>query len=459
MLREKYLPAIRDEREENIKAKVSGKQVAVLCDETTDKRGSCVFVILFKIIEASDSIETIVADVHTLQTADAKNCTRAILDTLKKFDVSFDNVLALASDSARYMVKCFDTLKNIMADHVVVVQCWAHKLNLIMNVLGKQLPELQNATSKVKLAFLNTRKRKHLYKQFLDEKYPGMNTPLFPIPVLTRWSSWYESVAYIADYFLDIIEFMRMDEIASVSNSGIEFLTQATKDHIQIVKIQAVFVKETGRELVDLVRLLEGSTYPFSHVVHGKLRKLEHTLQLAEAGSFGESTKANLMTCEKDVLKAQVTSVLVTASSHASTKLLSLKSNDPAHNFYKELSVFDPAEIIQTNISPQLGKRLKNIFLLSHLDENLLLQGYTELQFAVKKHVHEEDSANIVSILMGLSLNHPEFSKGVLKSIWLPCANADSERFFSKYNTVLSDRRHGLTQENLQLLSEMCFEA
>ncbi|XP_063216748.1 uncharacterized protein LOC134542793 [Bacillus rossius redtenbacheri] len=459
-LREKHLPRLNMEREENIKEKVKGKHLAVCCDETTDKQGRCVFVIIFKIIEASHQVEIVVGDVHILETADAKSCSRAILDSLNKYNISYDSVLALVSDSARYMGKCFDTLTNLMSDNVVVIQCWAHKLNLILNVLGKHLPELQNATSKIKSAFLNTRKRKHLFRQFLDDKYEAGRVPLFPMPVLTRWSSWYESVAYVSDYIEAIVEFMKSDDIASVSNVGVQYLASLSQEQVLNVKVQAAFIKETAKGIVDLTKLLEGSSYPCSNILCGNLRKVEQVLQLAEAGNFGEETSLALQSCGRDVAKAQVKSALVKAASHGYTKLLALISSDPASHLYSELSVFDPAQILITEVTKDLGKKLKKMALFKDCDESQLLQGYKELQFLVKKQLGDKSDASLdlIAILLSLSVNHPEFSKGALKSVWLPCANADCERFFSKYSSVLSDQRQRLNAENVAILSEIYFE-
>ncbi|KAJ8889830.1 hypothetical protein PR048_009334 [Dryococelus australis] len=111
VLKEKHFPTVKQERENALREKVRGKQVAVL--KVAEN-----FVLLFKITDSTDKIDIFVGDVHALETANTKNCSRAILDTL-------NNVLVLVSDSAKYMVKCFDSLKNITADHVLVIQSWA----------------------------------------------------------------------------------------------------------------------------------------------------------------------------------------------------------------------------------------------------------------------------------------------------------------------------------------------
>lgn len=63
-LREKYLSKMKDEREAELKTKLHGKLLAIYCDETTDKRGKCIFVILLKIIQAGDAVDIVVGDVQ-----------------------------------------------------------------------------------------------------------------------------------------------------------------------------------------------------------------------------------------------------------------------------------------------------------------------------------------------------------------------------------------------------------
>ncbi|KAJ8883386.1 hypothetical protein PR048_015229 [Dryococelus australis] len=109
------------EREDLVREKVEHKQLAVLCGKTYSKR-HCIFVVLIKIIESSDKTSIVVGNVHTLETVNAKNCSRPVLDSLKKYNIDFENKVAVVADSASFMGKCFDTLKDIMADHVLV-QC------------------------------------------------------------------------------------------------------------------------------------------------------------------------------------------------------------------------------------------------------------------------------------------------------------------------------------------------
>ncbi|KAJ8875771.1 hypothetical protein PR048_023670, partial [Dryococelus australis] len=150
ILREKYVPLLKEDRAAGIKQDVCGNSVCILVDETKDRRGKCVFVILFRLLEPTDSQKIFVAGVHFLEQANARLCARAVLDSMKEL---------------------------VLGDQILHFLCWAHKLNIVGSIYPKVLTELNTAISKVKSAFFNTRKRK-----FLMEKYPNEEKDVVDLP-------------------------------------------------------------------------------------------------------------------------------------------------------------------------------------------------------------------------------------------------------------------------------------
>ena len=106
-----------------------------------------------------------------LSNANAIECGRAVMDVIMKLEISLTNVSCIVTDSAAYMKKCVDSLKVLFGESLVYIQCWAHKLNLVSNIFQIDLKELNECILQVKSAFLNTRKRKHEYLAFLQQKY------------------------------------------------------------------------------------------------------------------------------------------------------------------------------------------------------------------------------------------------------------------------------------------------
>ncbi|KAJ8888558.1 hypothetical protein PR048_008049 [Dryococelus australis] len=179
--RTSYLQALRMKEEETVKANVKDQNIVVLCDETTKTKRECVIVILFKIVFGNSDPKLVVASVKLLNSANATVCSRAVVETLTKYDIKYDNVCGLFSDFARYMKKC-------------VIERF-------------ELTTLNECVVKAKMAFLNTRKKKHHYRKFL--KKTSLKPKLFPSPLLTHWNAWFKSVEHLDEYLNIIAEFFK----------------------------------------------------------------------------------------------------------------------------------------------------------------------------------------------------------------------------------------------------------
>ncbi|KAJ8889256.1 hypothetical protein PR048_008754 [Dryococelus australis] len=94
--------------------------------------------------------------------------------------ISMDHQLAVIFTKPLHKPRFF--IPNITTVHT---WCWAHKLNLVGNVWALKLTDLNNCVVQTKHLFLNTLTRKHVYIQFLTEKYNNetKKPKYFPIPV------------------------------------------------------------------------------------------------------------------------------------------------------------------------------------------------------------------------------------------------------------------------------------
>ena len=118
MMRKTYIPQVREE-EAFLKQKVKDQQISILCDETTDRKRQCVFLVLIKILECSDSSKLYVGGVKILSNANATECGRAIMDVVNKLEISLTNVTCIITDSAACMKKCVDSLKVLFGESLV----------------------------------------------------------------------------------------------------------------------------------------------------------------------------------------------------------------------------------------------------------------------------------------------------------------------------------------------------
>ncbi|KAJ8890546.1 hypothetical protein PR048_010055 [Dryococelus australis] len=179
-LRDAYVPRIKEAAEEQWKESTAGQDVAVLCDETADKQGQCIFVVLFKTLQATDQQTLLVAGVQVLENSNANECLQAILEILSKYEIDHTRVTAIVLDSARYTTKCVNSVQVVLSS---------------------------------------------------EEK----RLVLFPSPILTRWNSSFESVEYVNEYLEDLVAYLKLLNVESTV--ALQHFKRLSKEELAIIHI------------------------------------------------------------------------------------------------------------------------------------------------------------------------------------------------------------------------------
>ncbi|KAJ8893981.1 hypothetical protein PR048_006582 [Dryococelus australis] len=221
-LREGHVPEIIRGEEAKLKAVVKDQRDSILCDETTGRKGRTV-------------------------------CLR--------------RTLSLLLVSARYTGKCISAVRILLLDELGHTQCWAHKLNLVGNVWAVKLTDLNNCVVQTKHLFLNTRKRKHEYNQFLTEKYNDetKKPKVIPIPAVTRWNSWFKCVEYLCEYLYELnlrkVLMMRKTsaELSQLSKQGQVQLTSMFKSvgERSLETLHHLINSDAGKDISSLGQLFD----------------------------------------------------------------------------------------------------------------------------------------------------------------------------------------------------------
>ena len=262
-----------------------------------------------------------------LEQANATECPRAVMGVIQEYGISYDNVVAFVSDSARYMTLCAE-MCSVLCPTMVHVQCWAHKLNIVASILSYELQDLHTCVVNAKMIFLNTRKRKHRYLSFLKERYVGDETKAtaFPSPVMTRWNSWFKSALYVGDHVQDLVDFCKtMDE----GGAAVHFFRELEKETILIMTASATFLKEHGQHLIDSIVSLEGSSYPFSHKLQSRISDLLNNFKSVSKHMFGPQTTAAINEL-KGVKTGEIRQMFGKLGGLCETKLTRLMLSDTA---------------------------------------------------------------------------------------------------------------------------------
>ena len=99
------------------------------------------------------------------------------------------------------MSVAYDKLKGLLPN-CVHITCNAHILNLVRETWRKNFPVVDRLVACFKAMFTHSAARKQRYKEYIGEKtdVEPEQVPLPPVPVLTRWNSWFYAVEHHAKY-------------------------------------------------------------------------------------------------------------------------------------------------------------------------------------------------------------------------------------------------------------------
>lgn len=456
-LRRKYVSLCGQKEKDATRTALKDKPVVIVADETSDTLGRCVFAVLFRTIDSLPEQCCYLASVNFLDTANASTCSQAIIDTLKEYDIQYNNVWGLVSDSARYMEACFKLLKTLIGEQIFHYKCWAHKVNLVGDVFLSEFRELNSLVSKLKTAFLHSRKMKSAYILFLKEKAPEIPAKLFPAPVVTRWNSWFKAVIYLNDYLEHLLIFIKNSDN---QNSSTLYINQAVENQALAskIRVQIVFLAEACPKIMQLIDYLEGSNYPFAHLLWEKLEDLKSTLVRHSDGYFGTKTSDMLLEAndENDALKI----MLQTAAKKSLEKLTKHMATNETNDLYQEINkLFNPSRVGASKLinASAISSSLKKIIFFRNISESSLLDGYSHFHRQLLSTLSAGDVPDVLQILLAAKPDHPDFSKAAIQCIWSPVNSVDAERFFSLYNITVTDRRTRMSEETVVTTTMLAF--
>ncbi|KAJ8888098.1 hypothetical protein PR048_007585 [Dryococelus australis] len=95
-----------------------------------------------------------------------------------------------------------------------------------------------------KHAFVNARKRKQRYVTFLKDKCPEdeKKHTLFPLPVMSKWTSSYTSAKYADEHVEDLLEFLSAED----GSNAVVYFKRLSQDDVAVTKCSSVFALKQG---------------------------------------------------------------------------------------------------------------------------------------------------------------------------------------------------------------------
>ncbi|CAF1115555.1 unnamed protein product [Brachionus calyciflorus] len=130
----------------------------------------------------------VLLDTIYLDVTNFKTVSQAVIKTLNKYGIVFENVYAYVTDNASYMNKSYKSVLDNLLPNCRHVTCVAHIVALIADTWRKSPA------------------RRIRYKTFLQEMH--VEKPLLPPePVITRWNTWFKAVQYHYENWANLLTF------------------------------------------------------------------------------------------------------------------------------------------------------------------------------------------------------------------------------------------------------------
>lgn len=327
-------------------------------------------------------------------------CFHFFFQTLTEFNIAHDNVVALVSDSAAYMNLCARLLRELGLTNMIHIQCWAHKLDKIAKVFSDKLSRLNECVANTKKLFKNTRKRKYKYLEYLKDTYSfskAKEPKLFPLPVMTRWISWKNSVVYLHDYVEDVVAYAKII-LESESVKAVDYFKKLSKEDIAIIKAEATFVVEYCTPVTDLLVQVEASKVPLCHLLYGKIRDVCKIFSIVKDAKdvktvLYKETKSSLNFLS-DSKRRNLEDRIRAVSKKCDELFSGYLSNDSANSLFEAVrNLFDPSKIVMGSITDaKVVQAKENLPLLAAIPTSNFRVLYALLADSVKEIVKSKSS-------------------------------------------------------------------
>ena len=174
--------------------------LSLVFDEQSDTSDDSVIHVLAIPQSIDGTLKAILLASDYLEATNSVTVSQTIIRICHEWSIAFDKVVAVVSDGAAYCTKAFnDALKCILPNAVHLI-CNAHILSLVSDEWRGCFPEVDEMCAKIKRVFCNSAARKRRYREHLsDQGCTDVRNP--PVPVVTRWTSWFSTVKYHAGHF------------------------------------------------------------------------------------------------------------------------------------------------------------------------------------------------------------------------------------------------------------------
>nr|XP_057913311.1 uncharacterized protein LOC131107370 [Doryrhamphus excisus] len=447
-LRQLHLPRVFEQHISSVLQKIRGKKLSVVVDETTDARDCSVLNIVIGVEN-----QYFLVDVVFMDRCNFSTVSQAIVASLHSNNLHLNDVWAVVTDNAAYCIKAYrEVLQGLMPSSVHVT-CLCHIINLVGETWQhfKYLSDVSSLVTWMRSVFFKKPARKRRWLNFLINK-EVVQVKIPPEAVCTRWNSWFEAVKYHTKHVHQYRDFLLAEESTAMAVTNILSLVE-TEEKVQTLTLKLTFISEACSKLMTSLTILEGTHRPTAVSAYNVMEELGSYLVNGTAKTCGYGPEMDELLRQLKIReKREVLDNLHEAFHLAFTKFSKHWDQHPAREVYRLLRVFDPRQ------APAMEKRIEAYTTLKPMANPSpeLSEEWMAYQHCVSREPLPTDM-ELANYWRGMSTRFPRVAEVAVPYIYFPVSSVDCERTFSKYKTLLTDKRETLTEQNTKRLAIMYF--
>lgn len=194
-LRARYVPRLFEGHLAVLKELLSSSTmpIYIIADETTDIRDKSVLNVL-----ASVKGKTYLIGVEQMSACNHSTVSQAVLKCIGDVGIGYAQVHGIVTDNVAYCKKAVREILSAILPNSMHILCLAHIVNLAADVFQKHKDFYHTATliTMIKSSLYKKPGRKARFLSFLSETIAPTDVKLPPVPVSTRWNSWFNAASY-----------------------------------------------------------------------------------------------------------------------------------------------------------------------------------------------------------------------------------------------------------------------
>jgi hypothetical protein len=221
--------------------------------------------------------------------------------------IQFHDIVALVTDSAAYCKKTYSDVLSAVLSNSTHVLCLAHIVNLAADVfqMHREFTHLCTLVAMIKSSLFKKPGRKSGYLKYIGEFIPPEDVKLPPVPVSTRWNSWFTMVIYHVTRVHMYEGFYKAEKGQGMAIERIIELLTHKAIYPEIV-LHMYFIKENCQRIMITLTHLEAQC-PLAVKIYNLLEDLQAYLKAGcSKETFGEKTDSLLHQLSKQRRTEQI---------------------------------------------------------------------------------------------------------------------------------------------------------